>query len=368
MRIDSVELYHVSMPLIYPFRTAFSDETAIDSVLVRMVSADAYGWGETAPWRAPLYSGEWASGAFICIRDWLAPLLVGRDISSGEALQGALSPVNGNYFAKAGLDTAWWDLQARRKRIPLWRLIGGTSNLIDVGADIGVMHSMAALLDEMDNAVQAGFKRVKLKYRPGWELNMVSAVRERFPDTVIHVDCNSAYSLDDLPMFRELDQYGLAMIEQPLAHDDLVDHAGLQREIDTPVCLDESIVSVGKARQAIDLGACRWVNIKVGRVGGLTNAIAIHDLCGAAGVPCWVGGMLESALGQAHSTALATLPNMRYPADIFPSSRFYAPDLGEPQVELCGPSQMRATAAPGIGREPHRARLERLLVQKAVVR
>ena len=292
MHIDSVEIYHVAMPLVYPFRTAFSDESAIESIFVRMIGGDQHGWGETAPWRAPLYSSEWAAGIFAVIRDWLAPLLVGRDIASAGELQSVLAPIKGNYFAKAALDTAWWDLYARREGVPLWRLIGGETDTVGVGADIGVMHSLEALLAEMLKTVQAGFKRVKLKYRPGWELEMIAAVRARFPETVIHVDCNSAYTLEDLPMFRELDQYGLAMIEQPLAHDDLVDHATLQRQIKTPVCLDESIVSVEKARKAIEAGACGWVNIKVGRVGGLTNAIAIHDLCREAGIPCWVGGML----------------------------------------------------------------------------
>ncbi len=368
MHIDSVELFHVAMPLIYPFRTAFGDETAIESILVRMVSGDDFGWGETAPWRMPLYSSEWAAGAFSAVRDWLAPLLVGRDVASGDELQLALEGVKGNYFAKAGLDLAWWDLRAKQASVPLWRLIGGATDIVDVGADIGVMHSTDALLEEMAKAVEAGFERVKLKYRPGWELEMVAAVRDCFPDTVIHVDCNSAYTLDDLAMFQELDRYGLAMIEQPLAHDDVVDHATLQSQINTPVCLDESIVSLEKTRQAIDLGACRWVNIKVGRVGGLTNAIAIHDLCQAAAVPCWVGGMLESAIGQAHSTALATLPNMRYPADIFPSSRFYAQDLAMPQLFLDAPSQVRATAVPGIGCEPHPDQLRQHLVNQATVR
>ena len=368
MRIESIELYHVSMPLIYPFRTSFSDDTSIESILVRMVGSRTHGWGEAAPGAIPLYSSEFAAGALMAMRDVLAPRLVGRDVSSGAELQAALAPVKGNFFAKAGLDTAWWDLHARHRRVPLWRAIGGRSNLVEVGADIGVMHSMDALLREMEKAVQAGFKRVKLKYRPSWELDMIAAVRRRFPDTVIHVDCNSAYSLADLPMLRELDQYGLAMIEQPLAHDDLIDHATLQSQVRTPVCLDESVTSVDKARQAIELGACRWVNIKIGRTGGLTNAIAIHDLCREKSIPCWAGGMLESAIGQSHNTALATLTNMHYPADIFPSGRFYAPDLGEPEIDLSAPSQVRATAAPGIGREPHPGRLERQTIQKAIVR
>jgi O-succinylbenzoate synthase len=293
--------------------------------------------------------------------------LQGQDIKSGQQLQEALSGVKGNYFAKASLDLAWWDLWARMQGKPLWQVVGGQGDTIAVGADIGVMESIEALVSEVGKAVGAGFRRVKLKYRPGWEVAMVAAVREAFPDAVFHVDCNSAYSLDDLDMFRELDQYGLAMIEQPLAHDDLLDHAELQKHIETPVCLDESIVSVAKARQAVAAQACQWVNIKVGRVGGMTNALAIHDLCEVAGVPCWVGGMLESAVGQAHSMALATLPNIKYPADIFPTSRFYEEDLAEPGVELSGVSQMTLSNETGIGCEPHPGRLRQLLVQEAAI-
>jgi O-succinylbenzoate synthase len=328
VRIDAIEIYRVSMPLVYPFRTAFSDEDAIESVLVRLRSGAACGWGEASPWRAPFFSSEWAHGAFEVVRDWLAPRLLGRDLASGEDLQRALAPVKGNYFAKASLDLAWWDLEARLEARPLWQVLGGRGPTAIVGADLGVMETLEGLLGEIAAAQQAGFQRVKLKYRPGWELNMVRAVRAAFPDLVIHVDCNSAYTLDDLPMFEELDQFNLAMIEQPLAHDDLADHAVLQARLRTPICLDESIVSVAKARQALSLKACRWVNIKLGRVGGLTNALAIHDLCQAAGIPCWVGGMLESSVGQAHNIAFATLPNIQYPSDIFPTRRFYAEDLG----------------------------------------
>jgi o-succinylbenzoate synthase len=355
------------MPVIYPFRTAFGDTDLIESVLVRMVGDRSWGWSESAPWAAPAYSGEWARGAFIVVRDWLAPQLVGRDLGSGAELQRALSGVKANYFAKASLDLAFWDLLARSRDLPLWQLIGGSSATVEVGADIGVMESLDALLAEVEKATRAGFKRLKLKYRPGWELDMVAAVREAHPDLVMHVDCNSAYTLDDLQMFRELDRFGLAMIEQPLRHDDLVDHARLQAEIRTPVCLDESIVSVDKTRKAIALGSCRWVNIKLGRVGGLTNAIAIHDLCRDAGIPCWVGGMLESAVGQSHSIALGTLSNFRYPSDIFPTSRFYAQDLGDPPITLSGPSQVRAADRPGIGCEPDPRRLEKMTVEMTTV-
>ncbi len=368
MRIDAIEIYRVSMPLVYPFRTAFSDEDAIESILVRLRSGDAYGWGEASPWRAPLYSPEWGHAALAVVRDWLAPLILGRDLQSGQDLQRALAPIKGNYFAKASLDLAWWDLKARLEGRPLWQVIGGRGPIVTVGADLGVMETLDRLLAEIEVAKRAGFKRLKLKYRPGWELDMVSAVRAAFPDLTVHVDCNSAYTLDDLPMFKKLDDFNLAMIEQPLAHDDLMDHAALQAHLRTPVCLDESIVTLAKARKALALKACGWVNIKVGRVGGITVALAIHDLCQSAGIPCWVGGMLESAVGQAHSIAFATLPNIKYPSDIFPTARFYAEDLGEPPIELSGPSEVTAQVGPGIGCEPNPARLARFQVEKAVVR
>lgn len=368
MQIDAIEIYRVAMPLVYPFRTAFSDESAIESVLVCLRSAGLAGWGETSPWRAPFYSGEWAHGAFVVVRDWLGPRLVGREVESGAALQQALALVKANPFAKASLDLAWWDLQAQMEGRPLWQVIGGRGPTARVGADLGVMESVDRLLDEIAAAQSAGFERVKLKYRPGWELNMIRLVRAAFPELVLHVDCNSAYTLADRPMFQELDAYRLAMIEQPLAHDDLLDHAALQRDLRTPVCLDESVTSLAKARQAIALRACGWINIKLGRVGGLTNALAIHDLCQAADLPCWVGGMLESAVGQAHNLAFATLPNIRYPADIFPTRRFYETDLGEPDITLSGPSQMTAPDRPGIGHAPRPEQLRRLTVESAVLR
>lgn len=368
MHIDAIDIYHVAMPLVYPFRTAFGDNDVIESLLVRMRSGDVEGWGESAPWGAPGYSPEYTGGAFLVLRDFLAPHLIGKDISSGDELQAALAHVKGNPFAKAALDLAWWDLHARMQDKPLWQALGGSHRLVDVGADFGVMESVDALLVTMETALSSGFKRVKLKYRPGWDLPMLSAVRERFPAAVIHIDCNSAYTLADLPMFKQLDTFGLAMIEQPLMHDDLLDHAALQAELATPLCLDESITSVDKARQAIELNACGWVNIKPGRVGGLTNAVAIHNLCQEAGIPCWVGGMLESSVGASHCLALATLPNFTYPADIFPSERFYIPDLAEPAMTLSAPSGMTASDLPGCGAAPHPARLQEQTVQQSHIK
>lgn len=368
MKIEEIELFRVAMPMKAAWRTAFGEETAIDAVFVRMSLDGVDGWGETAPYRLPQFSPEWADGAFSLIRDVLAPALVGRELASGQELQRVLTPFKGNPFAKAGLDNAWWDAHARLEGLPLWRMIGGSGEHVTVGADIPVMDDLDDLVDAVALAQEAGFERTKLKFRRGWGVEMVARVRESFPDAVIHVDCNSGFTLDDLPMFRELDEFALAMIEQPLAHDDLVDHARLQRELRTPICLDESIVSVDRARKAIDIEACRFINIKPGRVGGLTNAIAIHDHCRERGMPCWVGGMLESAVGQGPSLALATLPNMHYPADIFPSTRLYHEDLSEPEIRLSAPSRVIAPDTPGHGYRPVPERLERHTSNHAVVR
>jgi o-succinylbenzoate synthase len=372
MRIDRITLYQVGMPLVYPFRTAYGDDDRIESVIVHLVSGDHEGWGESAPWAAPGYSPEWATGAFLLTRDWLAPRLLGQEVDSGTSLQALLGGFKGNHFAKAALDVAWWDLAASAAGLPLWEYIGGRGPTIDVGADLGVMESVEALLAEIGQVVANGFRRLKLKYRRGWDLPMVRAVRDAYPDLTMHIDCNASYTLADLPMFCALDQLGLAMIEQPLGYDDLVDHASLQREIRTPICLDESITSVDRVRKALAIGACGYVNIKPGRVGGLTNAIAIHDICHAQGVPCWVGGMLESALGQGVSVALATLPGFTYPADIFPSQRFYAPDLSEPEIVLSGHSaqdgtQYTAPGVAGVGFRPHPRRLREQTIRQATL-
>jgi o-succinylbenzoate synthase len=368
MRIESIEVYRVSMPLVYPFRTAFGNDEAIESVLVRMVAGGTEGWGEAAPWRNPAYSPESAAGAFLTIRDFLAPRLLGETVECGQDLQARLACVKGNHFAKAALDLAWWDCRARAEETPLWKRIGGVEPEVEVGADFGVMESVDLLLGEIEAAFAAGHKRVKLKYRPGWDLTMLRAVRERFPDGVFHVDCNSAYTLADTKMLRALDDFGLSMIEQPLMHDDLVDHAALQKRLRTPICLDESVTSPDRARKAIGIGACGWVNIKPGRVGGITPALAIHDICQDAGVPCWIGGMLESSVGAHHCLALATLPNIRYPSDLFPTSRFYREDLSEPPMEFSGPGRMRAPGLPGCGARPSAARLAEETLDRAELR
>jgi o-succinylbenzoate synthase len=359
VRIETIDVYRVAMPLVYPFRTAYGDSDLIESVLVKLTSEGKVGWGEGTSWAVPNYSPECARAQYIISRDFVAPLLLGEDVESGDELQERLASIKGNFFAKATFDMAWWDLHAKRLGKPLWRVIGGEDPVVDVGADFGVMETLDLLIETIGTALSRGYKRVKLKFRPGWDVNMVAAVRGTFPDAVFHIDCNSAYTLDDLPMFRELDRYGLAMIEQPLMFDDLIDHAALRQQVETPICLDESITSLGKARKAIQVGACDWINIKPPRVGGLTNAIKIHNLAMAQGVPCWVGGMLESALGASHCLALATLPNNLYPADVFPTSRYFERDLGSPPMEHSGVSQFTASSEPGVGVAPDPEMLRR---------
>ena len=373
MHIDRIDLYHVAMPLIYPWRTAYGEDAAVHSVLCRMTSGSVAGWGESSPLAAPCYSPEWGGGVFAAAKEWLAPALVGQTIASGDELQQKLAHFKGNPFAKAALDTAWWSLQSNATGQPLHELLANAAGCaardeVPVGADFGVMDSIDDLLPAVGTAVSDRFPRIKLKFRPGWDLPMLRAVRRQHPEQTFHIDCNSGYTLADLPLFREVDELNLAMIEQPLAHDDLVDHAELARQIRTPVCLDESITSLRRTEQALALSSCRYVNIKPGRVGGLTIALKIHNACQTAGIPCWVGGMLESAVGAAHCVALTMLPNFTYPADIFPSSRFYHQDLADIPLELI----RTKGGLPGVQPfarlpEPDDVRLAMMTVERAVV-
>ena len=334
MKFDVVRLYHVAMPLRQPWRTAYGEDAAIESVLVEVCSDGLSAWSESTPLAAPCYSPEWAGGVFAVLRDWLAPAVVGQSFESSAALQQALQPFKGNPFAKAALDTAWWTLDAMRKGQPLYQRLGATRDTVAVGADFGVTDSIDQLLAQVEQAVADRFARIKLKFKPGWDLPMLAAVRDAFPDVVLHIDCNAAYSLADADMFRQLDQFHLAMIEQPLGHDDLLDHARLQQQIETPICLDESITSPQRMRQAIELGSCRYVNIKPGRVGGLTPALDIYEQCREAQIGLWVGSMFESAVGGHACMALAMLDGFNYPPDIFPSSKSFDQDLGAPAITL----------------------------------
>ena len=352
MKIDSIDVYRVNMPLKSPWITAYGADYSIETILVKMTSNNSYGWGESSPLRFPTYSPEYAEAVFLTITKVLAPLVIGLNIDNGPELQKILSAIKGNFFAKAALDNAWWDLHAKLQGQPLWKLIGGTQSTIDAGDDFGIQDSIKILIDKIERSLEQGYKRIKLKFASNWGLNMLTAVRERFPATTIHIDCNSAFSLDDIDMFKQLDKFNLAMIEQPLASDDLFDHAKLQAQITTPICLDESIVSGHKTKKAIKINACKWINVKPARVGGTTNAIEIINTAKNAGIPCWIGGMLESAVGAGFCLALATLENIKYPSDIFPSNKFYNLDLGIPSLVHSTHSQFIVPETPGVGFEP----------------
>jgi len=365
MKFDRLDIYHVAMPLIYPWRTSYGEDYDIHSVLVKAMDGDTVAWSESSPLHAATSPTESAGGVFYLLSEIMGPQVVGREFEDADHLNRALSMFKGNTFAKAALEIASWTLLVRSSGIPLHTLLGGDTREVVAGADFGIQDSIDMLLGNIQIAVDAGFPRIKLKAAPGWDLDMLKAVRGAFPDSVFHIDCNGGYSLDDLPMFKEIDRLGLAFVEQPLAFDDLLDHAELARKIETPVCLDESAISVRAVEQALRIGAASYINIKPGRVGGLANSIAIHDICRDAGVPVWVGGMLESALGAAICVELATLPNFTYPGDLFPSSRFYERDLSQPDNELT-PARTFTPFTNGLP-EPDADRLAEYTVRSATV-
>ena len=334
MRIDRLDVYYVAMPLIYPWRTAYGEDYDIHSVLVKLTSGEHEAWSESTCFFAPTYLNESAGSVFYHVTEVFGPHIVGREYETAGELHARLDLFKGNSFAKAAIEIGWWTLQSKITGSPLHRLLGGQTRKVVAGADFGIQDSFDMLLGNIQQAVDAGFPRIKLKVAKGWDLEMLQVVRKTFPDTTFHIDCNSGYTLDDLPFFKAIDDLGLAFIEQPLHFADILDHAELARQLQTPICLDETIVSAKVAEQAIRIGACRYINIKPGRIGGLTNALAVHDMARDAGIPVWIGGMLESAVGGAICVELATLDNFTYPGDLFPSSRFYTRDLAEPPLEF----------------------------------
>lgn len=294
--------------------------------------------------------------------EFLAPLVLGKSFESAEEINQAMACVKGNPFAHAAIEIAWWTMQSKLTKTPLHTLLGGSDDEIDTGADFGRQPSLDRLMERIDGAIREGYKRIKLKAMPGWDLEMLQAVRSTFPKFTFHIDCNAGYTLDDLPMFEKIDKLGLAMIEQPLFHADVIDHAKLQSRLETPICLDESISSIYMAEKAIELGACKVINIKPGRCGGLYNAQRINQLAQQAGIGCWIGGMLESAVGAGICVELAAMNNMVYPSDLFPSSRFYTEEISQNEVVFSSPAKMRPSMAHGNAYVPEEAKLKQRTV------
>lgn len=358
MRIDSVTLYRVAMPLVTPHRTATLDVRALEHILVRLEGDGVVGWGECACPNEPYYLNETLETSWHVLSDFLVPQVIGRTWETVDDLVRFYAKVKGNTFPKAGLEIAAWDLLGRARDMPVARLLGGSRSTVPAGVTIGAETDHGRLLASVERALAAGFPRVKLKISPGHDVDVLDLVRTRFPDAPLMVDANSAYSLADLDRLRDLDGFGLLMIEQPFGASDFLEHAELQRALRTPVCLDESIRSFADASLAVRLESCRAVCVKIASVGGLLEARRIHDLCAAAGVALWCGGMLEYGVGRAANVALASLPGFVLPSDVAGSVRYYAEDIVEPPVT----SPAGTTAVPerpGLGHDLIVSRLER---------
>jgi O-succinylbenzoate synthase len=366
MRVDRIELREVRLPLVRPFRTSSSRKDQITHILVRVLADGAEGWGECASPSDPYYCPETVETCWHILRDFLAPSVVGAEVSRVEEVAGRYRAVKGNNFAKAGLEMAFWDAFTRSRGEPLAKALGGTRRRIESGVSLGIEDDLGRLFDLIDQYAAEGYRRIKLKIGPGRDVEVVRAVRERYPDLPLQVDANSAYTLADLDRLRALDAYRLLLIEQPLAHDDIIDHARLQAELATPICLDESIHSAEDARKAIDLGACRVVNIKVSRVGGLLEARKVHDVCRARGVPVWCGGMHEFGVGRAANVAVASLPGFTLPGDVSGSDKYYARDLVEPPI-VARDGAVDVPTGPGLGHEPDLERIRRATIREATI-
>ena len=365
IRVRAVELRLVSLPLRRPFRTSFGQEDLKEAILVRVETGDGFGWGECAASPDPRYSEEFNEGAWMVLRDHLVPSVLGAggfEPEGLEGLEGLLGWVRGHRMAKAALEMAVLDADLRGRGMSLAAFLGAERDRVACGVSVGIAPSVEELLEQVGAFVEAGYRRVKLKIEPGRDVEPVTAVRRAFPDVPLSVDANAAYRLADLPLFEALDALDLVYVEQPLDHEDLLEHAVLARRIATAVCLDESIRSAADTRAAIDLGACGVVNIKAGRVGGLLEARRVHDVAVEHGVPVWCGGMLETGIGRAANLALAALPGFTMPGDTSASERYFEQDITEPFV-LAPDGTMAVPAGPGLGAEPVEDRLEACTVR-----
>ena len=368
MIISSVELREIRLPLIHFFETSFGRTTERRIVLVRVVDKDgAEGWGECTAGEGPFYSDEWAESAWATLEEFLAPMVLGKTVESAGQIPSLMKPVRGHRMAKAAIEIAAWDLEAKRAGLPLWKHLGGVRTNISCGVSIGIQNTPEALLEKIETELAAGYQRIKIKIKPGWDVNIVEQVRRRFPDIRLMADANSAYTLADVALFKALDQFDLMMIEQPLAHDDIFDHAELQKQIKTPICLDESIHGSEDAEHAIALTSCRIVNLKLGRVGGHAKAKEVEQVCREHQIPVWCGGMLESGIGRAHNIAMATLEGFTLPGDVSASARYWHEDIIEPPVTVSADGTIEAPNEPGIGFEVNLSRIDKLTVRKETI-
>ena len=350
MKIDRVVLRQIRMPLVHPFETSFGRTTGRDIILVEAVSDGASGWGEVTAGENPFYNEEWTESAWLILRDYAVPQVLGKTLVDANDVASLTDHIRGHRMARGGLEVAIWDLEARLHNRPLWQQIGGGARReIPCGVSIGIQESVPKLLEKIEGELAAGYQRIKMKIKPGWDVDVIRQVRERFPSIKLMADANSAYTLKDTDHLQRLDEFYLMMIEQPLAHDDIIDHAALQAKLQTPICLDECIRSAHHAEQAIRMRACGIINIKLGRVGGFREAKRVHDASQAAAIPVWCGGMLEAGIGRAHNIALATLPNFTLPGDVSASKRYWKRDIICPAVETTARGTIEIRDQPGFG-------------------
>jgi o-succinylbenzoate synthase len=368
MKIEAITLREIQMPLVHFFETSFGRVYSRRILLITAHCDGIDGWAECVAGEDPFYSSEWIESAWPTITRYLAPALLGRSLSQGREAASLLGRVRGHRMAKAALENALWDAEAREKNQPLWKLLGGTQREIPCGVSIGIQDSPEQLLDKIQTELAAGYRRIKIKVKPAWDVNILEKVRSRWSDITLSVDANSAYTLDEFEHLRKFDQFNLLMIEQPLWNDDIYYHARLQKELRTSICLDESIEQARDAACAVETAACKIINIKVGRVGGFTEAKKVHDVCQANNIPVWCGGMLESGVGRAHNIALSTLENFRLPGDVSASKRYWKEDIIEPEVEVSREGVIAIRDDVGTGYRVREDLIEKLTVKKETIR
>ncbi|MBI1941495.1 MAG: o-succinylbenzoate synthase [Acidobacteria bacterium] len=363
MKISRVEIREIRMPLAQFFETSFARTTTRRIVLVRVEADGLTGWGEVTCGEAPFYSHETPETAWHILRDFLVPWSLEGEWKSAGDLAPRFRPIRGHNMAKAALENALWDIEAQQKGVSLAKLIGATLEEIPCGVSVGIQNSVEELLEKIRSEIAAGYQRIKIKIKPGWDIEILDRVRQEFPRVPLMADANSAYTLADLPRLKLLDRFYLMMVEQPLGWEDIYDHAKLQRELATPLCLDESIHGAEDARKAIEAGACKIINVKLGRVGGFSAARQVHDVCRAKNVPVWCGGMLESGVGRAHNIALSALPGFTLPGDVSASRRYWTEDIIDPEVTVTKQGTIRVPQIPGLGFAPNMERIEEATVR-----
>jgi len=368
LKLDRIELREIQMPLISSFETSFGQTTLRRIILVRVYSEGFIGYGEATSPEGPYYNHESTGTAWHILKDFVIPKVLQAAIGKPGDVAPVLKPIRGHNMAKAAVEAAIWDLWARQLQKPLYQLLGGVRRSIDCGVSIGIQSTVPELLERINKELKVGYQRVKLKIKPGWDLHVIREVRKEFPKILLMCDANSAYTLDHIDLFKRLDELNLLMIEQPLAWNDILDHIKLQQAVQTPICLDESILDAADARKAIEAGACKIVNIKLGRVGGHTEAGKVHDVCRSHSIPVWCGGMLESGIGRAHNIALSTLENFCLPGDVSASKRYFQRDLIDPEVEVDSQGRIHVLDEEGIGFRPNLKRIEEVTVRTEVLR